>query len=69
MILILPTISVICLSMGLTVPPSPINTPSATPTTNPTPTTGQQQAPQTETPNQQDAFSQFMTRMVRFIFS
>ncbi|OXU25105.1 hypothetical protein TSAR_006677 [Trichomalopsis sarcophagae] len=47
-------------SMGLTVPPSPASTPSATPTTNTSSTPGQQ----TDSSTNQDAFSQFMTRML-----
>lgn len=49
--------------MGLTVPPSPATTPSATATTNPSSTPGQQ----TESSTNQDAFSQFMTRMVKIL--
>jgi ubiquilin len=51
-------------NLGLTVPPSSANTStttSTTPTTNSTPTTGDQQTDRT---NQQEAFSQFMTRML-----
>ena len=53
-------------SLGMTVPPSPTSTtpPTATPPTT-IPTTTPSQQPQTDTTNQQqDAFSQFMSRMV-----
>lgn len=52
--------------MGMTVPPSPASTPSATPTTNSSAAPGQQTDSST---TNQDAFSQFMTRMVKILIS
>ncbi|XP_014218444.1 ubiquilin-1 [Copidosoma floridanum] len=49
-------------NLGLTVPPSPVSTPNATTTTNSSSPAGQQTP--TESSNQNDVFSQFMTRML-----
>jgi len=49
-------------NLGVTVPPSPVSTPSATPTTNSSTPAGQQTS--SSTPNEPNEFSQFMSQIL-----